>query len=165
MTIPTPGPELVVTECASCTVPIDAGGDLCAFCADPPPPLDSSAVSAADYDLLAPVPLPPGADDSQVDDWEINEDGRPSRLVWSRPLPFDAPWADHGDGWGDTDVRIVVTQFPDGRIGDTENVDGPEVYVGMQSYSVCAARDLAAVLLAAADLAEQWLTNTQVVTR
>lgn len=102
------------------------------------------------------VPRPAGADYDRtcIDNWETS-DGRPYRLVWSRPLPIDNAWVVPVPGFADTDVRVVVTQFLDGSIA-TIGDDAPLVYVGGDDYTPESARALGAAIIAAADLAEQW---------
>ena len=92
------------------------------------------------------IQLPDGAD-PDVDDWQPAENGkRPYRLVWSPPYE---PCLD---------IRVVVVQFDDGSIADGEDDsdDCPLVYISNTDFHPDDARNLAASILRAADLADQW---------
>ena len=90
------------------------------------------------------VSPPAGAVPPAEDDWQHPGDGSPAyRYVWSEQ--FDAA----------TEVRAVVCQYDDGRIG-AEGDDAPLVYVGPDECSPADARALAAAIVRAADLAETW---------
>lgn len=93
------------------------------------------------------IPVPEGADDPHVDDWQPAFEDKPVyRLVWSKP--FDSS----------LDLRVVVVQYEDGTIadGDVDPDDAPLVHIASSDYSPTDARALAASILRAADLAEQW---------
>lgn len=95
------------------------------------------------------IPLPPGADvdPDSVDDWQPAEDGRRAyRLVWSKPYE---PCLD---------IRVVVVQFDDGSIadGDDHPDDAPLVYIGASDFLTEDARAIAASIIRAADLADEW---------
>lgn len=92
------------------------------------------------------IPVPEGAD-HDVDDWQPAENGkRRYRLVWSPPYE---PCLD---------IRVVVVQFDDGTVadGNDDPDDHPLVYIGGTDFLPVDARELAASILRAADLAEHW---------
>lgn len=104
-------------------------------------------------DSLGPqVALPPDADDTDIDEWQPDEDGKPAyRLVWSRsynPQRFD--------------IRVVVVQFEDGSIADGKDDpdDAPLVYIGGDEHLPADARAIAAAITRAADLADRWVGGT-----
>ena len=94
------------------------------------------------------VPLPIGHDPEMMADttWEANGDGHYYRCVWS---PTFEPCLD---------IRVVVTQFIDGSIG-TEYDDAPLVYIGCEDFLPEDARAIAASIVAAADLADEWVAK------
>jgi hypothetical protein len=91
--------------------------------------------------------LPVGADPEFADDtdWQPAYDGYPAyRCVWSPPFNKGL------------DVRAVVTQLLDGTI-ETDGEDAPHIHIGSDHYYTPeAARELAAQICAAADLADRW---------
>lgn len=97
------------------------------------------------------IPLPPGADPN-VDDWQPAEKGKPVyRLVWSEPF-------ERASG---LDIRIVVVQFDDGTIADgaDDPDDHPLVYIGGSDLLPDDARAIAASIIRAADLADEWAST------
>lgn len=95
------------------------------------------------------IAVPEGADDTHVDDWQPAFEEKPVyRLVWSKPFKPDTG----------LDIRVVVTQFEDGSIADGEDDpdDAPVVYIASEDYFPDDARALAASIIRAADLADQW---------
>lgn len=94
------------------------------------------------------VPLPPGADPKWSGDWEC-VDGAPLRTIWSRAF-YTTP---------DTDIRAICTQRGDGAVivGDPHEQLG--VHFGDIGLSAAEARQFAAALLKAADLADQWASR------
>jgi len=91
------------------------------------------------------IALPPGADPKFCDDDWQRDPSVPTgwyRCVWSKYFS-DQLW-----------VRAVATQYRDGTI-DT-NDEAPQVFLDNDSYSPSQAREMAAALTAAAELAEQW---------
>ena len=94
---------------------------------------------------LTPVPLPAGA--VFADDWQP-EDPQPYRVIMG---------ADRGIDGRDLRVRTSAIQFADGRI-DGGRIERPGVHVddiGDHTLTAGQARELAAVLLAAADEVER----------
>ena len=92
------------------------------------------------------IQLPEGAD-PDVDDWQPAEHGKKAyRLIWS---PSFEPCLD---------IRVVVVQFDDGSIADGEDDpdDCPLVYISNSDFHPDDARALAASIVRAADLADQW---------
>jgi hypothetical protein len=73
----------------------------------------TASVSSRDCDLMAPVPLPPGADSAGP--WQLDDAGRPHRTTNSGLVQY-------ANGSGDGDVRllaylrrgVVTLQFSDG---------------------------------------------------
>jgi hypothetical protein len=96
------------------------------------------------------VALPPGADSTHQhpDEWEPHEDAdHPAyRCVWSQAFHQAA------------DIRAVVVQFADGRIA-SEGQDAPLIYINGDDYLPDDARAVATAIVAAADLADQWVGN------
>lgn len=95
----------------------------------------------------ADIAVPEGADETHVDDWQPAEGDKPVyRLVWSKP--FDSS----------LDIRLVVVQYEDGTIadGEADPDDAPLVYIASDDYFPDDARALAASIIRAADLADQW---------
>lgn len=105
------------------------------------------------------VAPPPGADLTWIDEWAPHDDTL-YRLVWSKAV---GGWSKPVPGFSDEDVRVVVTQFADGSIGASGD-DAPLVYCGQDDYTPTEARLLAKALVAAADLADEWI-NAKAVTR
>lgn len=93
------------------------------------------------------VALPPGHDPVMMANaaWEPPADpnGRYYRCVWSPSFETSL------------EVRTVVTQFTDGSIG-TEDDDAPLVYISCDEFLPDDARAVAASIIRAADLADQW---------
>jgi hypothetical protein len=88
--------------------------------------------------------LPPGADPEFTDEWEA-EISVPTgwyRTVWSRYFS-ERLW-----------IRAVATQYLDGTL-DTDK-EAPRVFLDDDCYTPQEAREAAAALIAAADLADQW---------
>jgi hypothetical protein len=103
------------------------------------------------------VPLPTGV--AAVDDWHPND-----------PLPYRVVL---GAGRGVTDhnavVQTVAIQFADGRIDDGR-IEAPTVTISRADYngrglSSTQARELAAVLLEAADELDGWIESSQAASR
>ncbi len=68
--------------------------------------------------------------------------------MWSKPFEPDSG----------LDIRVVVVQFEDGTIADGEDDpdDAALVYLANSDYHPEDARALAASIIRAADLADQW---------
>lgn len=98
------------------------------------------------------VALPAGAD-IESDDWYTDE-GVTQRLVWSRPMPLPEHLATN-------DIRVVVLQHADGTIVNAKGDDEPLVYHGCSDYTIDDARTIAQALLAAADLADNWVGQSE----
>ncbi|WP_094357631.1 hypothetical protein [Mycobacterium marinum] len=91
--------------------------------------------------VLSTIPLPPGADSSQSwDDW-----GHKYRVVWTGTTEI-----------ADTAVRGSAIQFPDGKI-DPGVQEPPLVMVGESQFTTAQARELAAAIVASAELVEGWV--------
>ncbi|OBG36195.1 hypothetical protein A5671_21700 [Mycolicibacter heraklionensis] len=93
------------------------------------------------------VPLPPGADPRRSDLWE-DVDGVPLRQIWSVPMPLPETI--------DVDVRVVCTQAGDGHIITGDPNEPVAIHWEDTGYSPAVARQVAAAILEAADLADQW---------
>lgn len=94
-------------------------------------------------DQLSTVSLPPGSDSSHSwDDWRHR-----FRVVWT-----------HTSTICDTDVVGSAIQFPDGAI-DAGTEEPPLVMVGASQFTTAQARELAAAIVATADLIDGWVTR------
>jgi hypothetical protein len=86
------------------------------------------------------------------DDWVSRDEPRPWRLIWGPEHAVD------GDA---VLVRLSGMQYADGAIG-TDVDDGPAIHVNVRrdwGISVKHAREVAAAILAAADEADQLVTE------
>lgn len=96
--------------------------------------------------------LPAGVEATDVDPWEpAGVDYPEYRMFWSKSL--------HAKLW----VRVVGVQYADGSVAATGS-DAPLVYIEHNEFTPRAVRDLAAALLAAADLAEEWAGSSRCIT-
>lgn len=95
------------------------------------------------------VPLPPGADPKWSGDWEC-VNGAPLRTIWSSAFYATA----------DTDIRAICTQRGDGAVIVGDQHEHLGVHFGeVGPLSAAEARQFAAALLKAADLADQWASR------
>jgi hypothetical protein len=92
------------------------------------------------------VPIPAGA--KCVDDWQ-GDAPMPYRLLFGERRNIDG-------GTNYTTVQITAVQFADGRIDDGRMHEPPHVYLGDDSLTSVQARELADLLIGAADEVDRW---------
>ncbi|GAA1681618.1 hypothetical protein MMUR_05560 [Mycolicibacterium murale] len=90
------------------------------------------------------VQLPAGIEPADVDQWEPAGVDYPAyRMFWSKPL--------HPKLW----VRVAGVQYADGSIATAAD-DAPLVCIDNDEFTPAAAREVAAAIVQAADLADAW---------
>ena len=92
------------------------------------------------------VPIPAGVE--RVDDWQ-HYVPLPYRILFGELRNIDG-------GTNYTTVQATAVQFTDGRIDDGSVHEPPHVYLGDDGLTSAQARELAALLVEAADAVDRW---------
>jgi hypothetical protein len=92
------------------------------------------------------VPVPPGA---RPDAWQ-DDSPLPYRVLLGEVRSIDGLHVDV------VNVQVTAIQFSDGRVDDGSVHEPPHVYLRDDALTTTQARDLAAVLIEAADTVDRW---------
>jgi hypothetical protein len=92
------------------------------------------------------VPIPAGV--AKPDIWQ-NDVPLPYRILFGELRNIDG-------GTNYTTVQTTAVQFADGRIDDGSVHEAPHVYLGDDSLTSVQARELADLLIGAADEVDRW---------
>jgi hypothetical protein len=93
------------------------------------------------------VPIPAGA--AKTDEWQ-DDSPLPYRLLFGELRGVDGLHLDR------VSVQPTAVQFSDGRVDDGSVHEPPHVYLGDDGLSSSQARELASLLVEAADQADRW---------
>ena len=93
------------------------------------------------------VPIPAGA--AKTDEWQ-DDSPLPYRLLFGELRGVDGLHLDR------VSVQPTAVQFSDGRVDDGSVHEPPHVYLGDDGLSNSQARELASLLVEAADQADRW---------